>query len=508
MTIIVINVGMFSHNERSIPGNVTLTFSNGQKVTYERSGQESSGERNLLSSFVQPRYCLTEEKSNDKSFDGLRSNYAIQLRSLEEQYKNAVTEAERLHVREKSNFEEYARRRDKANDQLYSTITKEMLENYRSLKNEIDSKSMNLDKPAQRVKLMISWLRATKQSELLEAAQMLEWEASFFLKSTKTPENKWDVFLSHVQKDSADACRNISDALQKKGIWLDKSADKPDKRGMIDGIVNARIFILVVTKDYFNRPYCVFEWCIAAIAGKPIITIGESDPRYGGGPIGSFELNDIFKDILNEEVIDIHRGYWDAFITKVYRRIGYVKSENEINTESSVGKDIAYNEEWDSTKMSPNLTLHKEKAIVTKTGKDNKWDSVVGKQMFQKGRHRYSIEILKSAKTTNMWKILVGAVPQTCKFGEGSLEPGASWVYTANGFKTLNNGYNYQRYGEPYGTGDIITVELDFDKKSIEFYKNEVSLGIAFKNLYDPVFPVVGVCGYGTSFRLKSIRRA
>jgi len=488
MTIIVINVGMFSHNERSIPGNVTLTFSNGQKVTYERSGQESSGERNLLSSFVQPRYCLTEEKSNDKSFDGLRSNYAIQLRSLEEQYKNAVTEAERLHVREKSNFEEYARRRDKANDQLYSTITKEMLENYRSLKNEIDSKSMNLDKPAQRVKLMISWLRATKQSELLEAAQMLEWEASFFLKSTKTPENKWDVFLSHVQKDSADACRNISDALQKKGIWLDKSADKPDKRGMIDGIVNARIFILVVTKDYFNRPYCVFEWCIAAIAGKPIITIGESDPRYGGGPIGSFELNDIFKDILNEEVIDIHRGYWDAFITKVYRKIGYVKSENEI-----------YIEEWDSTKMSPNLKLHKETATVTTTKHDS-WEGVVGKQLFQKGRHRYSIEILKLGATSNSWKIFVGAVPQ------GRWTHWSGWGYIASGEKVLND--SSKSYGEPYGTGDIITVELDFDKKSIEFYKNEVSLGIAYKNVDVPVFPVVSVCGIGTSVRLKSIRKA
>jgi len=504
MTIIVTNVGMFNHNERSIPGNVTLTFSNGQKVTYERSGQESSGERNLLSSFVQPRYCLTEEKSNDKSFDGLRSNYAIQLRSLEEQYKNAVTEAERLHVREKSNFEEYARRRDKANDQLYSTITKEMLENYRSLKNEIDSKSMNLDKPAQRFKLMISWLQATKQSELLQVAQMLELEAGFFLKSTKTPEIKWDVFLSHVQKDSADACRNISDALQKKGIssWLDKSADKPDKRGMIDGIVNARIFILVITKDYFNRPYCVFEWCIAAIAEKPMITIAESDPRYGGGPIGSFELNEIFKDILNEEVIDIHRGYWDAFITKVYRRIGYVKSENEINTESSVRKDIAYNEEWDNTKMSPNLKLHKETATVTTTKHDS-WGGVVGKQLFQKGRHRYSIEILKLGATSHSWrKIFVGAVPQ----GRWTANVWSGWGYVASGSKVLDG--SSKSYGEPYGTGDIITVELDFDKKSIEFYKNEVSLGIAYKNVDVPVFPVVRLIGIDTSVRLKSIRRA
>lgn len=39
------------------------------------------------------------------------------------------------------------------------------------------------------------------------------------------------------------------------------------------------------------------------------------------------------------------------------------------------------------------------------------------------------------------------------------------------------------RYGKMWGAGDVIGTLIDFDSREITFYKNEESLGVAFKNI-------------------------
>jgi len=114
-------------------------------------------------------------------------------------------------------------------------------------------------------------------------------------------------------------------------MWFDKSADRLDNHGMIDGIVDSNLFSLVLTTDYFKRRYCVFEYCIAIVAERPVITVAESDPRYGGGPLGSFNLHRLFKHILDHEVIEIHRTYWEGFISKLHTRIEKTIKSNAIS---------------------------------------------------------------------------------------------------------------------------------------------------------------------------------
>jgi len=277
MSLIITNVEMCHHNETSVPGTIILTFSNGEKVTYKRFTEESPRGDYQLSSFVQPKYEINEEKS-ETSFESLHSNFAIQLKSLEEQYKNAANKAETLFLLDKKNIEEYSKQQNFAIEQIYSTITQEMQENYKTLKKEIDSKIQNLNDPGQRVKTMISWLKETKDPEQQKAAQMLECESDYIqkrLEAKETSEIGWDCFLSHVQRNSAKVCRNISESLAKQGItsWLDKSADKPDKHAFIDGVIGSRLFVPVITKNYSKQGYCVFEYCTAIIARRPVITL-------------------------------------------------------------------------------------------------------------------------------------------------------------------------------------------------------------------------------------------
>lgn len=45
------------------------------------------------------------------------------------------------------------------------------------------------------------------------------------------------------------------------------------------------------------------------------------------------------------------------------------------------------------------------------------------------------------------------------------------------------NGVNQTKYGPKYESFDIIGVELDLDKRTVEFYKNDEPLGIAYRNV-------------------------
>merc|ERR1719193_2518811 len=148
---------------------------------------------------------------------------------------------------------------------------------------------------------------------------MLEHEYDYILERLASSDMKWDCFLSHVQKHSADVCGRIAERVKKLGVsfWLDKEATRVDTRGMVYGVINSRIFVVFLTTDYFASSYCVFEYCVALMAGKSVITVGETDPRFGGAPVGTFDFHELFKHTLNHEVVEINRTYWDAFILKL-----------------------------------------------------------------------------------------------------------------------------------------------------------------------------------------------
>jgi len=173
-------------------------------------------------------------------------------------------------------------------------------------------------------------LQSTEHDETKSAISLLTEQKPYILelmgKSIGNSRDNYDAFLSHSQKDSSDLCRSIYLALgiKKAAVWYDKSADRVDGRGMVDGIFNSNEFILVMVKDYFNRPYCIFEWLVAMAFRKPITVLLENDARFGGISIEgiSHEVPKIYSDsMVKHEIITINREYFDTFIDKVEKRI-------------------------------------------------------------------------------------------------------------------------------------------------------------------------------------------
>jgi len=90
---------------------------------------------------------------------------------------------------------------------------------------------------------------------------------------------------------------------------------------MIAGIRGSTIFVVVLSKHYFMRPYCLFELAIAEVLERPIVTIVETNPVHGGGTISSFQIPRMFEHLKNEDFIEMSQTYWESFISKLHWRM-------------------------------------------------------------------------------------------------------------------------------------------------------------------------------------------
>eukprot|EP00935_MAST-01C_sp_MAST-1C-sp1_P000015 g15.t1 len=65
-------------------------------------------------------------------------------------------------------------------------------------------------------------------------------------------------------------------------VWYDNRASDLTKEGMLKGIEQAAAFLLFLSLDVLQRPYCQMEIRHALALKKPIVILHESDARYGG----------------------------------------------------------------------------------------------------------------------------------------------------------------------------------------------------------------------------------
>ena len=110
--------------------------------------------------------------------------------------------------------------------------------------------------------------------------------------ATARGEMLWDFFLSHYQAEFGDAVNIVAIKLEALGFrpWFDQwpgkgsiAAGRVDvtAEGMQRGVRNAAVFVLFLTKGIFTRPYCRLEIITAIKAGRPILTLKETDARRG-----------------------------------------------------------------------------------------------------------------------------------------------------------------------------------------------------------------------------------
>jgi len=147
--------------------------------------------------------------------------------------------------------------------------------------------------------------------------------------------------------------------------------------------------------------------------------------------------------------------------------------------------------------------------IVENTGSLDQWCSIRFGTVILPSFNKffYSIKVLLLPPTTNTWSICIGAVPiefniEADRHWIGSQH---SWSYIAGTGGKCNNSGKSVNYGEKYKEGDVVSVLLDFDNGTIEFFKNGKSQGVAFKSLKAAVIPAVSLTAKGCRLKMLDL---
>lgn len=144
------------------------------------------------------------------------------------------------------------------------------------------------------------------------------------------------------------------------------------------------------------------------------------------------------------------------------------------NIISSIGSAV-----WNASDKGANVTLTNNNLTASINGSSG----ILVRATLGKSSGKWYWEIKASTAA------LVGVSKSTQPFDNFTGETSNSWGYHGvNGAKY--NGGGGLAYGEAtYTNTDTIGIALDMDDLTITFYKNGVSLGVAFSNLNGTVFP-------------------
>ncbi len=118
-----------------------------------------------------------------------------------------------------------------------------------------------------------------------------------------------------------------------------------------------------------------------------------------------------------------------------------------------------------------------------------------------RGKHVWSFKVLQRGA---MGGICIGVAQSDFEFKHKNV--GAfrgSWGWSSSGTKGHGEG-SFVAYGEGYGTGDIVGVELDCDKGELRFHKNGVDQGVAFSTGLKGCTLVPAICLGGARSSSKS----
>jgi len=290
-----------------VPSALVITFSSGDEVSYVRKVDRiEEAKWKPLPSIELPEYDFGKFSPNN--YD-MRANYAICNKTLR-------TSMEKL----RCSLEEAGVLRDKAKseiDQKYGNWEKNLRSDYSIQKKKWQNLKRDLESSEGRVRMVVKWLEDSGLETAPPVIKMMEIATDQVAKRIKSMDLRFDTFISHVQKCSADLCGRLSDAMSHIGLipWYDMNASKLDMQGIVEGVIDSKIFTVVLTKEYFKRKWCLFEYTIALVADKPIVALYETDPRFEGGHLNELNIPEQFKQIMNHEIIKIDRRRWKSFFS-------------------------------------------------------------------------------------------------------------------------------------------------------------------------------------------------
>jgi len=170
---------------------------------------------------------------------------------------------------------------------------------------------------------------------------------------------------------------------------------------------------------------------------------------------------------------------------------------------SSSNRIVQNEKTWNMKLRSKQCIVHPDGITVENKGSNDTWVCIVANKTYQQGVRSFEVVMTKDAKSTNTWKSIVGIVPSSFKVQESAwIGSQTSWGYIGGtGGKCHRQGKS-EHYGKEFGTGDVIKVTMDFNRKTVEFFVNGKSQGVAFNNLVGPCHPAISLTGAGSVAKL------
>jgi len=154
---------------------------------------------------------------------------------------------------------------------------------------------------------------------------------------------------------------------------------------------------------------------------------------------------------------------------------------------------------WDATKKHAGLTVSSDGRTVTSSS-SGYHGAVFGDAELTDGVHEW--ELVLTVHNSNAYALNIGVTPTSFSnwgvaqmIGYSGHIPG--WAFaTGNGQKFHNSTEHYSRR---CNQGDVIKVRLDLEAKTLEFFINGASQGIAFRDVIGPVRPSMSMFQYATA---------
>jgi hypothetical protein len=148
---------------------------------------------------------------------------------------------------------------------------------------------------------------------------------------------------------------------------------------------------------------------------------------------------------------------------------------------------------WDRSAMNYSLTLSQDGMTVTSTA--SQYQTIFGNAEIKTGTHEF--EIYLSAVNAQTYACIIGVCPVSSKsmfannmmIGYQNHIPG--WCYSVCHPRKYHN--KMEKYGKKCVSGETVKVRVDLDKKTIEFFVNGSSQGVAYTDVTGPVVPAVSL---------------
>lgn len=147
---------------------------------------------------------------------------------------------------------------------------------------------------------------------------------------------------------------------------------------------------------------------------------------------------------------------------------------------------------WSEAAIGPHILLSQDKRAAE--AHYYNWEKVLGAVEWHAGKHSFTAVLdMNFSASTNSWQIIIGVANSNTELSGhlGSMQK--EWGMACGSGLRISNGDIREEYATSCKKGDRITVCVDCTKKTLEFYRNGISLGIAFTNIVTPVSPAVSL---------------